>query len=188
MQLEKLLPITFYYSISKCKMKLLTDGIREILMLSYTIGGFRLDQQYEQLSQWDSNGFSPGNVRVQGNYLMLDKLPSGKRGVLGGRKAAGSTMVELLWSCNRTGARKLLECGNNQPGKYIQSMSLALQKTDFVLSDALQLLCLWSSPQIKMAVLHFDAAEKAIDKLQLRSNILDFIEEQQADLHRPEIH
>jgi len=97
-------------------------------------------------------------------------------------------MVELLWSCNRTGALKLLECGNNQPGKYIQSMSLALQKTDFVLSDALQLLCLWSSPQIKMAVLHFDAAEKAIDKLQLRSNILDFIEEQQADLHRPEIH
>ena len=93
------------------------------LFLATQLVGFLLDQQFEQLSQWDSNGFSPRNVRVQGNYLMLDKLPSGKRGVLGGRKAAGSTMVELLWSCNRTGARKLLECGNNQPGKYIHSMS-----------------------------------------------------------------
>ena len=76
-----------------------------------------------------------------------------------------------------------------QPAWKIHSVHVfGTKKTDFVLSDALQLLFLWSSPQIRMAVLHFDAAEKAIDKLQLRSNILDFIEEQQADLHRPEIH
>jgi len=32
-----------------------------------------------------------------------------------------------------------------------------------------------------VTILHFDAAKKAIDKLQLRSNILDFTDEQQAD-------
>ena len=49
-------------------------------MLGYIVSVCLL-QGFEQLSQWDSNGFSPGNVRVQGNYLMLDKLPSGEQGV-----------------------------------------------------------------------------------------------------------
>ena len=63
----------------------------------------------------------------------------------------------------------------------IQSLSLALQKADFILSNELQWLFLWPSPQIRVTILHFDAAKKAIDKLQLRSNILDFTDEQQAD-------
>lgn len=95
-------------------MKLLDDGIRELLMLSYTNGVCLLYQGFDK-------------------------------------------------------------------GKYIQSLSLALQKTDSILSDALQLLLLWSSPQIRMVVLHFDAAANVIGELQLRSNILDFTEEQQAD-------
>jgi len=65
--------------------------------------------------------------------------------------------------------------------KHIQSLSLALQKADFILSNELQWLFLWPSPQIRVTVLHFDAAKKAIDKLQLRSKILDFTDEQQAD-------
>ena len=65
--------------------------------------------------------------------------------------------------------------------KHIQSLSLALQKADFILSNELQWLFLWPSPQIRVTILHFDAAKKAIDKLQLRSNILDFTDEQQAD-------
>ena len=65
--------------------------------------------------------------------------------------------------------------------KYIQSLSFALRKTDSILSAELQFLFLWPSPQIRMVVLHFDAVEKAIDELQLRSNIWDFTEDQQVD-------
>jgi len=279
---EALLSMVFCYSVSKCKMKLLNDEIRKILVLSYTDGVCLLQQEFKQLSQWDrlscndvmtcsfrvfvlprliesknyalivwqgsfqllvvwsslvdfffirqpiafcmirlmdvyllsynyytikritedhisanigkfvvtnefsdghqrfeplsiwdGNGFSPEKFRVQGNYLMINKLPSRKQGVLEDSKAAKSTMIELLWSHNRLGARKLLECGNNRPGKYIQSLSLVLEKTDSVLSKALQLMFLCTSPQIRMVVLHFNAAETAMDELQQRSNILD---------------
>jgi len=69
-----------------------------------------------------------------------------------------------------------------QPAWEIHSLHvLALQTTDSVLSDALQLLFLWPSPQIRIVVQHFNAAEKAIDELQLRSNIWDFTEDQQVD-------
>ncbi|XP_039815752.1 uncharacterized protein LOC120678573 isoform X1 [Panicum virgatum] len=37
-------------------------------------------QRVEPLSQWGTNGFSSGKFRVQGNCLMLDTWPSGKRG------------------------------------------------------------------------------------------------------------
>ena len=37
-------------------------------------------QRVEPLSQWGTNGFSSGKFRVQGNCLMLDTRPSGKRG------------------------------------------------------------------------------------------------------------
>ncbi|KAG2588228.1 hypothetical protein PVAP13_5NG195400 [Panicum virgatum] len=79
-QMGRLLSIVFCCSVRKCKMKLLNGGLRELLWLSYTDGVCLLYQGFEPLSQWERNGFSPEKFRVQENYLMLDKLPSGERG------------------------------------------------------------------------------------------------------------
>ena len=81
MLLEKLLPIMFCYSVSKCKMKLLTEGIRELLAVSYT-ESVCLFQGFEKLFQWDRtyltvvvpNSIWWSEVKINAIVCMLDSF------------------------------------------------------------------------------------------------------------------